>query len=83
MPGDPLVERDAFADFEEDARAPSVLEDNANVRTEFDRLDCCGLEIPFIEEATNVGEAVVALLDDVRPEVELELLLVCEEGACR
>jgi hypothetical protein len=83
MPDDPLVDRDAFADLDEDDRAPEVLEDSAKVLTELDRLDCCGLDIPFVEEATNVGEAVVALLDEVRPEVELELLFVCEEEACR
>jgi hypothetical protein len=85
MPDIALVERTELADFDEVASAPEVLDDRADVPAKPARLDRCAPDVPLVEETARVLTEVVALLEDDRPEVEveLELVLFCEEEFCR
>ena len=81
----PLVERTELVDFDEVASAPDVLDDRTEVPAKPDRLDRCAPDIPLVEETARVLTELDALLENDRPEVEveLELGLLCEEEFCR
>ena len=84
-PDAPPVERTELVDFDGVASAPDVLDDRTDAPAEPDRLDRCAPDIPLVEETASVLTEVDALLEDDRPEVEveLELALLCEEEFCR
>ena len=69
-PDGPLIERTELADFDEEASAPELPDDMTDAPAEPDRLDRCVPEIPLVEETASVVTEVVALLEDVRPDVE-------------
>ena len=50
---------------------------------EFDRLSSCVVPKPLVEEELNAGTAVAALLEEVRPEVELTVEPLLDEELCR
>ena len=77
-----LVERAELVDFDEVA---SVLDDKIDVPAKPDRPDRCAPDIPLVEETARVLTGVDTLLENDRPEVEveLELVLLCEEEFCR
>ena len=77
-----LVERAELVDFDELA---SVLDDRTDVPAKPDRPDRCAPDIPLVEETARVLTGVDTLLENDRPEVEveLELVLLCEEEFCR
>jgi hypothetical protein len=87
MPDTPLVERTELVDLDEVASAPDVLDDSTDAPAKPDRPDRCAPDIPLVEETASVLTEVVALLEDDRPavevEVELEPVLLCEEEFCR
>jgi len=80
-----LVERAELVDFDEVASAPEVLDVRADAPAKPDKPDRCAPDIPLVEETASVLTEVVALLANDRPEVEVELRLVllCEEEFCR
>jgi hypothetical protein len=80
-----LVERTELVDFDEVASAPDVLDDRADAPAKPDRLDRCAPDIPLVEETASVLTGVETLLENDRPEVEVEpeLVLLCEEAFCR
>jgi hypothetical protein len=84
-PDAPLVERTEFVDFNEVVSGPDVLDDRTDAPANPDRLDRCVPDIPLVEETASVLTEVDALLADDRPEVEVELgmVLLCEEEFCR
>jgi hypothetical protein len=77
-----LAERTELVDFDEVA---SVLDDRTDVPAKPDRPDRCAPDIPLVEETARVLTEVDALLENDRPEAELEpeLVLLCEEEFCR
>jgi hypothetical protein len=77
-----LVERAELVDFDEVAIAP---DDRTDVPAKPDRLDRCAPDIPLVEETARVLTGVDTLLENDRPEVEVELglVLLCEEEFCR
>jgi hypothetical protein len=81
----PLVERTELVGFDELASMLDVLDDRTDVPAKPDRLDRCAPDIPLVEETARVLTEVDALLENDRPEVEVEpeLLLLCEEELCR
>jgi hypothetical protein len=72
-------------DFDEVASAPDVLGDRTDAPAKPDRPDRCAPDIPLVDETASVLTEVAALLADDRPEVEVELglVLLCEEEFCR
>ena len=72
-------------DLEEEAGAPELPDDRTDVLAEPDRLVRCVPEIPLVEDTASVFTEAVALLADVRPEVEagLELAPVGDEELWR
>jgi hypothetical protein len=72
-------------DFGEVASAPDVLDDWADVPAKPDRPDRCAPDIPLVEETARVLTDAEALLENDRPEAEVEpeLVLLCEEEFCR
>jgi hypothetical protein len=70
-------------DFDEVASAPEVLGNRTDVPAKPDRPDRLAPDIPLVEETARVVTAVDALLENDRPEVEVEPGLLCEEGFCR
>ena len=75
-----LVERAELADFDEVA---SVLDDGTDAPAKPDRPDRCAPDIPLVDETARVLTGVDTLLENDRPGVELELVLLCEEEFCR
>ena len=77
-----LVERAELVDF--DAVA-SVLDVRTDEPPKPDRPDRCAPDIPLVEETARVLTGVDTLLENDRPEVEVEpeLVLLCEEEFCR
>ena len=77
-----LVESTELVDFDEVA---SVLDDRTDVPAKPDRPDRCAPDIPLVEETVSVLTAVDTLLENDRPEAEIEpeLGLLCEEEFCR
>ena len=77
-----LVERTELVDFDEVA---SVLDDRTDVPAKPDRPDRCAPDIPLVEETARVLTGADTLLENDRPEVEIEpeLGLLCEEEFCR
>ena len=67
------------------ASAPDALDNRVDVAAKPDRLDRCAPDIPLVEETARVLTGVATLLENDRPEVEieLELGLLCEEELCR
>jgi hypothetical protein len=72
-------------DLDEEASAPELPDDRTDAPAEPDRLVRCVPEIPLVEETASVFAGAVALLADVRPEVEggLELGPVGDEELWR
>ena len=60
-----------------------MLGDRVDVPAKPDRLDRCAPDIPLVEEAARVLIEVDALFENERPDVGLELGLLCEEEFCR
>ena len=81
----PLIERAELVDFDGEANPPSVLKDRAVVPIDADAADRCAPDIPLVEETARVLTGVDTLLENDRPEVEVEpeLVLLCEEEFCR
>jgi hypothetical protein len=81
-PGAVLDERTELVDFDE---AASALDDRTDVPAKPDRPDRCAPDMPLVEETTSVLTEVVALLANERPDVEVELglVLLCEEEFCK
>ena len=75
-----LVERTELADFDEVA---SMLDDRTDVPAKPDRPDRCAPDIPLVEETARVLTGVDKMLENDRPELELELVLLWEEEFCR
>ena len=77
-----LVERAELVDFDE---VTSVPDDRTDVPAKPDRPDRCAPDIPLVEETARVLTGVDTLLENDRPEVEVELeaVLLCEEEFCR
>jgi hypothetical protein len=84
-PDGPLVDRTELVDLDEEASAPELPDDRTDAPAEPDRLDRCVPEMPLVEETASVVTEVVALLEDVRPDVEagLELAPVGDEELWR
>ena len=63
------------------ASAPDVLDDRTDAPAEPDRLERWAPDIPLVEETARVLTGVDALAENDRAEVEveLELVLFCEE----
>jgi hypothetical protein len=72
-------------DFDEVESGPDVLDDRTDVPAKPDRPDRCAPDIPLVEETARVLTEVDALLENDRlaAEVELGLVLLCEEEFCR
>jgi hypothetical protein len=81
----PLVERTELVDFDEVESGPDVLDDRTDAPAKPERFDRCAPDIPLVEETARVLTDVDALLANDRPDVEVELVLVlfCEEEFCR
>ena len=75
-----LVARDVLV--EEEEKTFVVFEASEEILPEFDRLPDWALPTPALEEELSVGTAVVVLLDELRPDEELEPGLRVEE-LCR
>jgi hypothetical protein len=84
-PDAPFVARMELGDLEEEASAPELPDDRTDAPAEPDRLVRCVPEIPLVEEIVSVFTKAVALLADVRPEVDagLELAPVGDEELWR
>ena len=72
-------------DFDEAASPPDVLADRTDAPAKPERPDRWAPDIPLEEETVRVLTGVDALLENDRPDVEVELELVplCEEEFCR
>lgn len=74
------LNRAGVVDFDEDVSTLEVVEDNTEEPAPPESLDRCDPPIPLVEEAESVITEGVALLEAVRPEVELgPVLLDAEE----
>jgi hypothetical protein len=73
----PFIERAEFVDLDEEATAPDVLKERAEVPTDPNAADRCAPDIPLVEEAESVLTEVDALLAAVRPEVDADAVLGC------
>ena len=80
MLDDALVDRDVLG---EEESALELSDGSKELPLGLDRLLDCAVPTPLVEEELNVGTAVAALLEDVRPEVEPAVELALEEELCR
>ena len=72
-----LIVRDVLADVEENAVV--LFDASEELVPEFDRLFSWAVPTPLVEEELSVGTTVAVLLEELRPDEGLELLLTVDE----